>query len=90
MVVEDKPTEFSCTCMLASLVVLLRGSQSLKSSFLPRGIENGQLLQYGHSYQLSVCANVKTMYMYARACTVERCENGNALISKRLYNEMEY
>ncbi len=45
-------------------------SQSLTVSwslFLSRGIENGQLLQYGHAYQLSVCANVKTMD--ARMCT---------------------
>jgi hypothetical protein len=48
------------------LVVLLHGSRLLKSSFLPRGIENGQLLQYGHAYQLSVRGNVKTMYARAR------------------------
>jgi hypothetical protein len=45
--------------------VLLRGSRLLKSSFLPRGTENGQLLQYGHAYQLSVRANIKTMYAHA-------------------------
>ena len=38
---------------------------------------DGQLLQYSHAYQLSVCANVKMMD--ARVCvlprTTERCEN---------------
>jgi hypothetical protein len=34
--------------------VLLRGSQLLENSFLPCGIENGQLLQYGHAHQLSI------------------------------------
>jgi hypothetical protein len=48
------------------LVVLLLGSRLLKSSFLPRGTENSQLLQYGHAYQLSLRANVKTMYARAR------------------------
>ncbi len=45
--------------------MLLHGSRLLKSSFLPRSTENGQLLQYGHAYQLSVRANVKTMYARA-------------------------
>jgi hypothetical protein len=48
------------------LVKLLRGSRLLKSLFLPRGIENGQLLQYSHAYQLSGHANVKTMDARAR------------------------
>ena len=42
------------------LVVLLRCSRLLKNSFLPCRIENGQLLQYGHAYLLSVCENTKT------------------------------
>jgi hypothetical protein len=47
--------------------VLLRGSQLLENSFLSHGIENSQLLlQYGHAYQLSVQANVKTMESTAR------------------------
>jgi hypothetical protein len=59
-----------------------------RSLFLSRGIENGQLLQYGHAYQLSVCANVKTMD--ARACVpAERCENGNDMIPNGSYNGTE-
>jgi hypothetical protein len=73
---------------IRGLIVLLRGSWLLKSSFLPRGTENGQLLQYGHAYQLSVRAKVKTMD--AREHTAEQCENGNAIISKRSYNETEH
>ena len=73
------------------LAVLLCRSRLPESSFLPHSIENGQLLQYGHAYQLSVCANVKTMD--ARACvlprTAERCENGNVLTSKRSCNGTE-
>jgi hypothetical protein len=38
-----------------------RSLTASRSFFLSHGIENGQLLQYGHAYQLSVCANVKTM-----------------------------
>ena len=34
------------------------------------GIENSQLLQYGHAYQLSICANLKTMD--ARVCILAR------------------
>ena len=41
-------------------LVELRCSWLLESSFLPHGIKNGQLLLYGHAYQLSICANVKT------------------------------
>ena len=41
------------------LAVLLHRLRLPESSFLPRGIENGQLLHYGHAYQLSVCVNVK-------------------------------
>jgi hypothetical protein len=48
------------------LVELLRGSRLLKSLFLPRGIENGQLLQYSHAYQLSGRANMETMDARAR------------------------
>ena len=59
--------------------MLLCHSRLPESSFLPRGIENGQLLQYSHAYQLSVCANVKTMD--AHACvlprTAEQCDNEN-------------
>jgi hypothetical protein len=60
--------------------VLLRGSQLLENSFLPRGIENGQLLQYGHAYQLIVRANVKAIDVRAREYCMhaERCKNGNA------------
>ena len=52
---------------LQGLVELLCRSWLLESSFLQRGIENGQLLQYGHVYQLSVCANVKTMRVHTPA-----------------------
>jgi hypothetical protein len=62
------------------LVELLHGSQLLKSLFLPRGIENDQLLQYGHAYQLSGRANVKTTDACAR--TAEQYENGNAVTLK--------
>ena len=41
--------------------MLLRGSLLLKSLFFPCGIENDQLLQYSHAYQLSDCVNVKTI-----------------------------
>ena len=41
--------------------MLFHHSQLPESSFLPRGIENGQLLQYSHAYQLSTCTNVKMM-----------------------------
>jgi hypothetical protein len=66
---------------------LLRGSRLLKSLFLPRGIENGQLLQYGHAYQLSGRVNVKMMD--ARTSAMEQCENRNAITSKRSYNQTE-
>ena len=73
------------------LAVLLCHSQLPESLFLPRGIENGQLLQYGHAYQLSVCMNVKTMDAHARVLhrTAERCENGNVLTTKRSCNGTE-
>ena len=59
------------------LVVLLRCSRLLESSFLPRSIENGWLLQYGHAYQLSVLANVNTrtcvlLCIYAYCGTVRK------------------
>ena len=41
--------------------MLLRGSVLLESSFLSRSNENNQLLQYGHTYQLSIRVNVKTI-----------------------------
>ena len=41
--------------------MLIHRSRLPESSFLPHGIEKGRLLQYGHAYQLSVCANVKAM-----------------------------
>ena len=54
---------------LRGLVVILRCSQLLKSSFLSCGIENGQLLQYGHAYmyQLSVLLERKNTCMRAPA-----------------------
>ena len=46
--------------------MLLCRSRLPESSFLPCGIEIGQLLQYSHAYQLSVCVNIKR-WMRARA-----------------------
>ena len=61
---------------------LLTASRKL---FLPRGIENGRLLQCSHAYQLSVCTNVKTVD--AHVCVLpriaEQCENRNVLTSDR-------
>ena len=70
--------------------MLLCHSWLPESSFLPRDIENGQLLQYGHAYQLSVCANVKTMDACVLPRTAERCDNENVLTSKRSYNGTEH
>ena len=41
--------------------MLLHAYLLLESSNLPAAIKNGQLLQYGHAYQLNDRANVKTM-----------------------------
>ena len=58
------------------LIELLCRSWLLESSFLPHGIENSQLLQYDHAYQLSFCMNIKTMDMHAcRDCTMELSVN---------------
>ena len=54
------------TTLLKGLIVLLHRSWLHESSFFPCGIKNSQLLQYSHTYQISVYTNVKTMY--ARAC----------------------
>ena len=48
------------------LVELLCRSWLLGCLFLPHGIENGQLLQYGHAYQLRVCTNI--IMMDAQVC----------------------
>ena len=72
--------------LVRGLVVLLRCSRLLESSFLPCGIENGQLLQYGHAYQLSFLMNVKTCILLR---TAERCENGNAMHLNDCANKTE-
>ena len=56
--------------IIESVHELLCCSWLLESSFLPRGIENGQLLQYDHA---SICTNVKTMNvrMCAYSCVLQ-------------------
>ena len=59
-------------------------SRFLKNSFLPRGIENGQLLQYGH---LPIKLFCKRKNVHVR--TAEWCENGNAMHLNNRGNETE-
>lgn len=65
--------------------MLFHGSLLLKSLFISHGNENNQLLQYGHTYQLSICVGVKKMTdMHVH--TAERCENGNVYTLKQNIN----
>ena len=96
----DKTQRYSFLSMSATLSnlyegwlqVLLHCSRLSESLFLPCGIENCQLKQYSHAYQLSVCAKVKTMDVCACVLsrTAERYENRNVLTSKWSYNGTEH